>query len=108
MRVYCCFCVKRLDERHHPAKRHPTIVRNTENLIGPPNVPWNLCCPSTFWAKLIHWFAVYVDTSDEYPKILARVDISPKRYHGRNTMRIPNVERKSILSKYLSSQSIPA
>ena len=35
---YCCFCVKRVDDKHHPAKRDHTIVKNTDIRIGPPNV----------------------------------------------------------------------
>lgn len=80
----------------YPAKRQYTTVRNTEKRIGHPNVPWNLYYPSTPWAKLIQLFAVYVDTSAEYPNPAARVDISPNRYHGKNTASIPKVDIESV------------
>jgi len=35
MSKYCCFLVKRFDERAHPVKRAQTIVRKTEKRIGP-------------------------------------------------------------------------
>ena len=37
--MYCCFLVNLVDDSAHPAKRESTIVRNTENLIGPPKLP---------------------------------------------------------------------